>query len=312
MTEKNPFKKDDGFIEVLKNNPKIKDLSQSNYKQFVRKNSMSNDTQPATSTYLKLVHFITKNAFVSTIVMLLLLGTLGVSAAQVFAPEELKPFRSNKSETFSSMASPSNSSLSLSSISSSSSSILSSEISSQASSLTLSTPKLQTYTTQFLPNLKIVYAGDWAITTVIKSSIYNNLSITNVILTKNNYQVLIYLVPATSQPRCSGMITLIKEDKLNNGVSKFTLQNTNDNSLWVGYGKSILPCTGEQSLISNLKAADFQDYSTSVANLKYVPNKNLVTYFYSISAVKQTGEQIIPSDLIISEIDQIVSQSTFN
>lgn len=91
MTEKNPFKKDDGFIEILKSNPKIKDLSESNYKQFIRKNSMPNDTQPTTSTYLKLVHFITKNAFVSTIVMLLLLGTLGVSAAQVFAPEGNKP-----------------------------------------------------------------------------------------------------------------------------------------------------------------------------------------------------------------------------
>ncbi|MEI6728334.1 MAG: hypothetical protein WCK98_01700 [bacterium] len=52
---------------------------------------MSNDTQPTTSTYLKLVHFVTKNAFVSTIVMFLLLGTLGVSAAQVFAPEGNKP-----------------------------------------------------------------------------------------------------------------------------------------------------------------------------------------------------------------------------
>ncbi|MEI6728335.1 MAG: DUF1176 domain-containing protein [bacterium] len=112
MTEKNPFKKDDGFIEILKNNPKIKDLSQSNFNQFIQKNNMPNNSQPTTtSTYLKLVHFVTKNAFVSTIVMFLLLGTLGVSAAQVFAPESNKPSTLLGGKKFSSSSSQSSSSV---------------------------------------------------------------------------------------------------------------------------------------------------------------------------------------------------------
>jgi len=61
------------------------------------------------SAYTKFTQYVSKHALLSTLVMILALGTVGVSAAQLIGPESIKPFKTAKSENKSSDTSVSSS-----------------------------------------------------------------------------------------------------------------------------------------------------------------------------------------------------------
>jgi len=108
--------------------------------------------------YLKTIHFITKNALVATILMLLALTTVTAAAAELAAPKEYKPstILNLKSET-KQVVQPV---ASVSSSSQMSSSSVSSQVLVQSGS---STPINRTLTSKYMPGVSISYSDQWSI-----------------------------------------------------------------------------------------------------------------------------------------------------
>jgi hypothetical protein len=88
----NPFLKDDFFAEVVALDENIKLKSKLAYSNFIKiKNERNPEVNHLNNIYLSFVHFITKNAFVATALMLVAVSAFGTSAAQYIAPNSHKP-----------------------------------------------------------------------------------------------------------------------------------------------------------------------------------------------------------------------------
>ena len=85
----NPFETEDWFAQISARDEGVRISAKNSYLKFSQ--SRNKGSQSFQSTYLRFVNSITKHAFLSTIVMLLVVGTLGASAAEAFAPSENKP-----------------------------------------------------------------------------------------------------------------------------------------------------------------------------------------------------------------------------
>lgn len=85
----NPFETEDWFSQIASRDESVKISAQNSYLKF---NQLQKKSQPSFQTvYLRFVNSITRHAFLSTIIMLLVVGTLGASAAEAFAPSSSKP-----------------------------------------------------------------------------------------------------------------------------------------------------------------------------------------------------------------------------
>jgi len=150
---KNPFDNDQFFeTEILAYQQEIL-TSQKTSLNFFKKTYLNQRPffMSLQENYLKTIHFITKNALVATILMLLALTTVTAAAAELAAPKEYKPstILNLKSET-KQVVQP----VAISS-SSSSSQMSSSSVSSQVSSNSSATPisnELLTYTNSDIGN----------------------------------------------------------------------------------------------------------------------------------------------------------------
>jgi hypothetical protein len=88
----NPFLKDDFFAEVVALDENIKLKSKLAYENFIKiKKERNPEVNHLNNIYLSFVHFITKNAFVATALMLVAVSAFGTSAAQYIAPNSHKP-----------------------------------------------------------------------------------------------------------------------------------------------------------------------------------------------------------------------------
>jgi hypothetical protein len=85
----NPFENEDWFSQIAARDESVQISAKNSFIKFSR--SQNIPTSSFQSTYIRFVNSITKHAFLSTIVMLLLVGTLGASAAEAFAPSGNKP-----------------------------------------------------------------------------------------------------------------------------------------------------------------------------------------------------------------------------
>ena len=90
MKIKNPFENEDWFGELVKMEPEIQIQAKKSYQDFSAKNS-SQSNNFFMSKYLKITNFITKNAVLATIIMLISLTAVSASATEIFAPTEFKP-----------------------------------------------------------------------------------------------------------------------------------------------------------------------------------------------------------------------------
>lgn len=132
---KNPFNTENWFSQIVARDQNVQVQIKKTYKQFLQNYSHPNLFMSFKNTYLQIVNAITKHAIVATLIMLVALGGVGASAAQLFAPENLKPstiLGGKKSSSSSSESS--SSSIESSSSSSISSSSSSNSISNSASS----------------------------------------------------------------------------------------------------------------------------------------------------------------------------------
>jgi hypothetical protein len=90
MNRKNPFENEDWFGELVKMEPEIQIQAKKSYQDFSAKNPDKSNNF-FMSKYLKITNFITKNAVLATIIMLISLTAVSASATEIFAPTEFKP-----------------------------------------------------------------------------------------------------------------------------------------------------------------------------------------------------------------------------
>jgi hypothetical protein len=88
---KNPFENENWFSEIIANDQQIQFKSTQTYYQFLSKNNLNTFSMSFKNTYLNIFHTITKSALLSTLVMILLVGSVSASALEIFAPKEFKP-----------------------------------------------------------------------------------------------------------------------------------------------------------------------------------------------------------------------------
>lgn len=90
MSEKNlqnPFNKEDWLSEIVIADKNIKSLSTETFNNFTQ----THKSHFYMSKYTRFIQFITKHAFVTALATFLIIGTIGVSAAELIAPENYKP-----------------------------------------------------------------------------------------------------------------------------------------------------------------------------------------------------------------------------
>lgn len=261
----------------------------------------------------KITNFVAKNVIVSSAVAILSILILGSVIAQAFAPDNLKPFKMAKSESSSSSVSSSISSSSLSSVSSTSS-VVSSSANPSSSTPTV---KTQTYTNQYFPDFKLVYPEDWKFETSTQPSSYDLLLKRDITLTKNQYQIKFSTKPNDKYDSCDGgglnpPYNIDVSKKFTNGLSKFTLTQDSQSYLFYGENKGI-GCKENKYLQTNLKSKDYPKYLETIQNAAFVDNKELVSYSINISVSSNNGKTYLvnSNDPMISQIDQIISQSSF-
>jgi len=160
----NPFDGDQFFeTEILAGQQEVL-TSQKNslllfkktyFSQQLSSNLTTNFFMSLQENYLNTVHFITKNAIVATVLILLALTTISASAAELLAPTEYKP------STILNLKPATGKPVQPVGISSSSSSVSSSSSQTSVSSSNSNQTKL-IYTNPKFPNLKIDYTG-WQI-----------------------------------------------------------------------------------------------------------------------------------------------------
>jgi hypothetical protein len=95
---KNPFIEEESLNPWFQNDPDYKLSKEMQFNNYIKKRNPKKFA-PLQNTYLKIIHLITKNAIVATLIMIFALSGVGVGAAELFAPEQYKPsslFRNNE------------------------------------------------------------------------------------------------------------------------------------------------------------------------------------------------------------------------
>lgn len=93
MTDrKNPFKNEQWLASTLiSEDSHVQQLSQKTYQNFYKNHYSKIKSMTSNNPILNFFNFITKHAFLAGIIAILAFGTIGVSAAEAFAPKEYKP-----------------------------------------------------------------------------------------------------------------------------------------------------------------------------------------------------------------------------
>ena len=156
--------------------------------------------------YIKFTQYISKHALLSTLIMVLALGTVSASAAQLFGPENIKPFKTAKSEN--------------------SSSSLSSSVSSTSSS---SEVKLTTYTNANFPNLSFNYDSSWKLEEKLKFELPGE---DNIYLTKNDLTIDLKFLRGIGGLSINQCSQVVQSDFRKAGDYKAFLVNTEGKSTY--------------------------------------------------------------------------------
>jgi len=196
-----------------------------------------------------------------------------------------------------------------------------SSTSSQNSSKTTSpTGKTETYTNQYFPGLKLTYDNSWKFTTTTTNSQYPGLLNRRLELKKDNALFTVELRPKIETFSETKGKMLIPNNtsitKFSNGLVKY------DDSKIIGipqivYGADAIML---KYLVSNIKSSDYPNYLKNTKNedqFVTYESQPMVTY-YDLEAQNSANNRDGPyfansiNPQLQAEIDQIISQSTFN
>lgn len=95
--KENPFEQEQWFSELVALDDGVQALCKKSFQTFKKQHSKPSFFAITKNKYISFVHFITKNAIIATVFMLMTLTVVSASAAELFAPNEYKPttFASN-------------------------------------------------------------------------------------------------------------------------------------------------------------------------------------------------------------------------
>ena len=308
----NPFKQPEDWEPWFEGDRKYMNHFKKSLNSYLKNHNLNLIQNNFMSSNLIII-WLTKHALLGIIIGIAILSTITASAAQIFLPPEIKPTRLLNIEKSSSS---SKSSIQFSSVSSSLNSSTASSVSSTKISSVVITPqpKTQTYTNEYFPDFKLVYPDDWkfenateqfynpAELSVKEQSLARRLFVLKFLFTKNNYTFSIFINALGSS--CNGPDVGHDETEFLNGLKKFTSKPTADYpgqvKDLVNYGIDFNDCI-HPILISNIDMNKNQQYMS-------VPfgSATKVTFIASIST-----PNLLKNDPLVSEIDQIISQSVF-
>lgn len=266
------------------------------------------------------LQFLTRNIFVSGLVLIAAVGTMTVVAIQLFAPADYKPSSILAANNSSSSVTTSQSFNSLASSQTSSTSVSTTQINigsqvssaqnqSQTSSLTKSGESssaksiaLQTYKNQYFPNFELNYDSDWKVENTTVASAYPGLLIRNINFSKagKSFNLKLYPLPLSG---CGGTEPIISQKKdVGSGIFRVTVEFDNTSSTYYTKAPNSATCPLDNRIVSNISAADIPKYAEFFGKDKFV------NYIFDVELISPS-ESAPVSEYI--EIDKIISQSKF-
>lgn len=87
----NPFEKEDWFSNIVWQDKNTRIKAKQSFSKFLKQHSTYTFFMSLKDSYTTIVNSITKHSITATFIMLLALGGVGASAAELVAPEEFKP-----------------------------------------------------------------------------------------------------------------------------------------------------------------------------------------------------------------------------
>ena len=87
----NPFEKEDWFSNIVWQDKNTRIKAKQSFSKFLKQHSKYTFFMSLKDSYTTIVNSITKHSITATFIMLLALGGVGASAAELVAPEEFKP-----------------------------------------------------------------------------------------------------------------------------------------------------------------------------------------------------------------------------
>ncbi len=217
------------------------------------------------------------------------------------------------------------------SLSPSTSAVRTSQNSSTIISSSSSATPTKTYTNPYFPNFKLVYPEDWKFTTTTTQSEVKGLLNREIVLSKNNTNLRFnFRLAPTGGGGCGIGLGIPKSTKVasfDNGLNKFILSTESVDGIQpvshVGVANSVVYSLDKKDnnpailcnsidIQSNIDKSFVYEYYGRNDSTNFYENLKYVPYTLSINPTGLDFSNAIKADNpLISEIDQIISQSTF-